>query len=145
MAKKNKNKPIRIIGYACKWGIAYAQDQRPSGVLKKGAFNESLKKLRKEVPILWMHDEKRPIGRLENFKDEEVGLLIEASIYDHEAIRHIKGGGTRQFSPCFSSSKMEYDYTFGIELIAKALLWEVSVCSMGAGANVGFQIINGEK
>lgn len=141
MAKKSKNpKTIRIIGYACKWGVTYTQDGRPSIVLKKGAFNESLKKLRREVPILWMHDDKKPIGRLEDYKVDDIGLLVEASIYESDAIKHIKGGGTRQFSVCFSQSKSEHDHTFGIELVSKALLWEVSVCSMGAGSNVNFEI-----
>lgn len=142
MAKKSDNKrKIRICGYATKWGIAYAQDKRTSLVLKKGAFNESIKKLRKEIPILLWHDSKKPVGRLIKPITDDIGLLVEAEIYDTDTIRHIEGGGIRQFSISFDLLKAEYDITSGIEFILKALLYEVSVVTMGAGQNTSFEIM----
>ena len=144
MPKRPKRTPknIKIEGYATKWHINTAQDGRPSYIFKhKNVFNKSIKKNRMEIPILLAHDMDKPVGRVIGAKSDEIGLIITAEIYDATTIKHIRGGGIRQYSICFSEIKSEYDLGSGIMIISEALLWEVTVCSIGAGQNCIFEIL----
>ena len=67
---------MRFAGYA-------AVFDRPDGggdVVKAGAFARSLGRGHAAVPLLWQHDARRPIGRIEYLKEDRRGLRVIARL-----------------------------------------------------------------
>jgi HK97 family phage prohead protease len=66
---------VRFAGYAAIFG----RPDRGGDVVKAGAFERSLGRGR-AVPLLWQHDVKRPIGRIEYLKEDRRGLRVIARL-----------------------------------------------------------------
>lgn len=71
---------MRIAGYASVFDVPdHGRD-----VVRRGAFARAIQAAG-GVPLLWQHDAKRPIGRIETLKEDSRGLRVIAKIADGSA------------------------------------------------------------
>ncbi|MEA3065799.1 MAG: uncharacterized protein QOJ27_2251 [Sphingomonadales bacterium] len=69
---------MRFAGYAA----IFDRPDRGGDVVRPGAFERSLRRGAKAVPLLWQHDVARPIGRIEYLKEDRRGLRVIARLSD---------------------------------------------------------------
>ncbi|HEX8261703.1 MAG TPA: HK97 family phage prohead protease [Allosphingosinicella sp.] len=74
---------VRFAGYAA----VFDRPDRGGDVVRPGAFARSLKRRARAVPLLWQHDVRRPVGRVEYLKEDRRGLRVIARLSDGEAGR----------------------------------------------------------
>jgi HK97 family phage prohead protease len=67
---------MRFAGYAA----IFDRPDRGGDVVRAGAFERSLKRGAKAVPLLWQHDPARPVGRIEYLKEDKRGLRVIARL-----------------------------------------------------------------
>ena len=63
---------MRFAGYAA----LFDRPDRGGDVVRAGAFGRSLKRGAGTVPLLWQHDRRRPVGRIEYLKEDRRGLRV---------------------------------------------------------------------
>lgn len=67
---------MRFAGYAA----IFDRPDRGGDVVRAGAFERSLKRGAGAVPLLWQHDVRRPVGRIEYLKEDRRGLRVIARL-----------------------------------------------------------------
>ena len=72
---------MRFAGYAAVFGWP----DRGGDVVRAGAFERSLRRRAGAVPLLWQHDRRRPVGRIEYLKEDRRGLRVIARLSDGAA------------------------------------------------------------
>ena len=63
---------MRFAGYAA----VFDRPDRGGDVVRAGAFARSLKRGGRAVPLLWQHEQGRPIGRIEYLREDGRGLRL---------------------------------------------------------------------
>jgi uncharacterized protein len=74
---------MRFAGYAA----VFDRPDRGGDVVRAGAFERSLKRGARSVPLLWQHKSGRPVGRIEYLKEDRRGLRVIARLSDGPAGR----------------------------------------------------------
>jgi HK97 family phage prohead protease len=74
---------MRFAGYAAIFG----RPDRGGDVVRPGAFERSLKRGSGAVPLLWQHDQGRPVGQVEYLREDRRGLRVIARLSDGRAGR----------------------------------------------------------
>jgi hypothetical protein len=89
---------MRFAGYAA----VFDRTDRGGDVVRRGAFARSLGGPPARVPLLWQHDQARPIGRIEYLKEDKRGLRVIARLSESRAGREaaalLKEGAVRGLS-----------------------------------------------
>jgi HK97 family phage prohead protease len=67
---------MRFAGYAA----IFDRPDRGGDVVRPGAFERSLKRRGRAVPLLWQHDPARPVGRIEYLREDRRGLRVIARL-----------------------------------------------------------------
>ncbi|HEY0326571.1 MAG TPA: HK97 family phage prohead protease [Allosphingosinicella sp.] len=67
---------MRFAGYAA----VFDRPDRGGDVVRRGAFARSLS--RGTVPLLWQHEKARPIGRIDQIREDARGLRVIARVVD---------------------------------------------------------------
>lgn len=70
------------------YGSVFNVVDKGGDIVAPGAFTDSLaawKKAGRTVPVLWQHQTDQPIGAWENLKEDDYGLMGEASLWLDEA------------------------------------------------------------
>ncbi|HEX8309215.1 MAG TPA: HK97 family phage prohead protease [Allosphingosinicella sp.] len=67
---------MRFAGYAA----VFDRPDRGGDVVRAGAFERSLKRGARPVPLLWQHDPARPVGRIEYLREDGRGLRVIARL-----------------------------------------------------------------
>ncbi|HEX8467064.1 MAG TPA: HK97 family phage prohead protease [Allosphingosinicella sp.] len=67
---------MRFAGYAA----VFDRPDRGGDVVRPGAFERSLERGARSVPLLWQHDPARPVGRIEYLKEDGRGLRVIARL-----------------------------------------------------------------
>jgi HK97 family phage prohead protease len=67
---------MRFAGYAA----IFDRPDRGGDVVRAGAFERSLRRSPRAVPLLWQHDSARPVGRIEYLKEDKRGLRVIARL-----------------------------------------------------------------
>ena len=70
--EKTSGGAVRFAGYASVFDHA----DRSGDIVRKGAFAQAVAAGPKGVPLLWQHDPKRPIGRIERIEEDARGLRV---------------------------------------------------------------------
>src|SRR3546814_9189318 len=70
--EKTSGGAVRFAGYASVFDHA----DRSGDIVRKGAFARAVAAGPKGVPLLWQHDPKRPIGRIERIEEDARGLRV---------------------------------------------------------------------
>ena len=72
---------VRFAGYAA----IFDRPDRGGDVVRAGAFARSLKRGSAGVPLLWQHDLRRPVGRIEYLREDKRGLRVIGRVTDARA------------------------------------------------------------
>jgi uncharacterized protein len=67
---------MRFAGYAA----IFDRPDRGGDVVRPGAFARCLRRGSRAVPLLWQHDRRRPVGRIEYLKEDRRGLRVIARL-----------------------------------------------------------------
>lgn len=67
---------MRFAGYAA----VFDRPDRGGDVVRAGAFARALKRGARGVPLLWQHEPGKPIGRIEQLREDKRGLRVIASL-----------------------------------------------------------------
>lgn len=133
---KNLSSEDSIIhGYASVFDVV----DRQNDIVLRGAFSEAIKQFEsgRTIPILWQHDQEKPIGMIEKMEEDEYGLFISARIlrdvwYGREAMSLISSQVICGFSIGYNILNHHVDYDSETRLIYKIDLWEISVVTFPA-------------
>jgi HK97 family phage prohead protease len=98
-------------------------------VIEPGAFNKTLAEKNFEVPILWQHDSREPIG-LGKLSDSSQGLVVKGELalespVAQKAYGLLKKGVLRGLSIGYDSVKSRV--VDGVRRLSEMKLWEVSL------------------
>ena len=85
---------MRFAGYAA----IFDHPDRGGDVVRAGAFARSLRRNRGGVPLLWQHEPRRPIGRIEYLREDRRGLRVIARLADHRSEALLKVGAVSGLS-----------------------------------------------
>jgi HK97 family phage prohead protease len=102
-------------------------------VIEAGAFQKTLADKGGEVPILWQHDQREPIG-LGKLTDSSQGLIVRGELalespVAQKAYGLLKRGVLKGLSIGYDSVKDKM--VGGVRRIAEMKLWEVSLVTFG--------------
>jgi uncharacterized protein len=111
----------------------------------KGAFATFLKS-NPQVPILWQHDPKSPIGKSILLAEDDKGLKIEAKLTlgaDKAKTAHalMKDEAVLGLSIGYYARKSTFDEKTGIRTLLEIELWEVSIVTFPAQQSAGVQSV----
>jgi hypothetical protein len=89
---------MRFAGYAA----IFDRPDRGGDVVRAGAFARSLGSGPAAVPLLWQHDPRRPVGRIEYLKEDRRGLRVIARLSEgrsgREAAARLREGAVAGLS-----------------------------------------------
>jgi HK97 family phage prohead protease len=145
---KRRNLPFKVkavdekgafSGYASVFGVVDLQGEE----VAKGAFEQTLEEaeeLGRLPKLLWMHDDREPIGGFTKMAEDDRGLwvegklLIDAGPVEKRAYAHMKEGLIDGLSIGFNlyPGGLEFDAKRGVTILKNIKLWEVSVVSFPA-------------
>lgn len=128
---KSDESYFKIFGYASVFGI----EDNYGDIVEKGAFADSISNPT-SIKLLWQHDSKTPIGRIDTLYEDDKGLLMEASINcdlakGKEASLLLKDGVIDGLSIGFTIDKSHLSDK-GNRVITDLKLWEVSIVTFPA-------------
>ena len=128
---KSDGNYFKIYGYAS----AFNLEDNYGDIIKKGAFTASISEP-SQIKLLWQHDSKFPIGKIDRLYEDEKGLVLEASINcelnkGREASLLVKDGVIDGLSIGFTIGKSHLSDK-GNRIITDLKLWEVSIVTFPA-------------
>ncbi len=142
--KSNIETGTRLIkSYHCMFGQI---DDRGTRFMK-GSFKKSIDErgpksnAKYKITVLWMHDQRDPIGLPSTLEENDTGLYAEWEPDDvpngERALKQIRSGTINNFSFGFKPlwEKMEYNYKDDCIEIMEAELLEISPVTMGGNMN----------
>lgn len=127
---KTEGAPGTFEGY----GAIFGNKDRDGDIVTHGAFAESLKA---GMPVLlWQHDQKAPIGRFDEVREDEKGLFVKGRLALHgrglEAYELLKMGALDGLSIGFVTKEASRDPATSTRTISKADLMEISLVTFPA-------------
>lgn len=122
---------LRISGYASVFNVVDSHED----IIEAGAFSNTIQN-NKSVKLLWQHDTKNPIGRINKIIEDNYGLFIEAIITSgtnkgREAIDLVEKEIINGLSIGFTINN-SYTKACGHRVITNISLWEVSIVTFPA-------------
>lgn len=128
---KSEGNYFKIYGYASAFNI----EDNYGDIIEKGAFKDSVINPT-NIKLLWQHDSKLPIGKIDKLYEDEKGLALEASINcelnkGREASLLLKDGVIDGLSIGFTIGKSHLSSN-GNRIITDLKLWEVSIVTFPA-------------
>jgi len=127
---KAGEKPGTFEGY----GAVFGNRDRDGDIVARGAFAESLKS---GMPVLlWQHDQKAPIGRFDDVREDDKGLYVKGRLSmsgrGEEAYELLKMGALDGLSIGFVTKEASRDPASATRTITKADLMEISLVTFPA-------------
>lgn len=127
---KSDDEPGVFTGY----GSVFGNTDSDRDIVVKGAFRKSLK-IRMPA-LLWQHDQKQPIGRFLDVREDEHGLRVKGQLMMHgrglEAYELMKMGALNGLSIGFITKSANREQKTGVRSIYEADLREISVVTFAA-------------
>lgn len=129
----------KISGYAA----IFNNKDKADDILLKGCFSKSIEErgpqstANDKIILLWQHDQREPLGRITELKEDDRGLYFEAVIDDFElgdrAIKQLESGTLNQFSIGYNYvwENVEYDSDKDAYIVKEVKMHEISVVSIG--------------
>lgn len=116
-------------------GYAAVFEQLDQGrdIISRGAFSRSLKERGgRSVKLLWQHDPKSPIGRLNVIREDNHGLFIRAALSlessrGRDAFALLRAGAVDGLSIGYRVREAVRDARVGVRRLSDVDLWEVSL------------------
>ena len=116
-------------GYAA----VFEQIDQGRDVISRGAFSRSLRERGTQtIKLLWQHDPKSPIGRLDMVREDGHGLFIQArlsleSIKGRDAFALLRSGAVDGLSIGYRVREALRDVRMRTRRLSDVDLWEVSL------------------
>lgn len=136
----------KISGYAAVFNnIDKAKDK-----LIKGCFAKSIEergpasKANDKIIFLWQHDQREPIGRITELREDETGLYFEAVLDEIElgdrTLKQLESGTLNQFSIGFTyvHDHCEWNSEEKCLIVKEVKLYEISVVSIGCNGQTKY-------
>lgn len=116
------------------YGAIFGNKDRDGDIVARGAFAESLKA---GMPaMLWQHDQKAPIGKFEEVREDDKGLYVKGKLVMQgrglEAYELLKMGALNGLSIGFVTKDARRDPATNTRTISKADLMEISLVTFPA-------------
>lgn len=116
------------------YGAVFGNKDRDGDIVARGAFSDSLKA---GMPaLLWQHDQKAPIGRFDEVREDDKGLYVKGKLAMHgrglEAYELLKMGALNGLSIGFVTKEASRDPATSTRTISKADLMEISLVTFPA-------------
>ncbi len=142
ITKSLESGDLKISGYASVFNVVDLYRD----IIEAGAFTETIAS-NKSIKLLWQHDIRDPIGRIDNLKEDSTGLYMDAVITSgtnkgREAIDLIKKNIINGLSIGFNINTY-YTKPDGVRVITSINLWEISVVTFPA--NLSASILENHK
>jgi len=108
-------------------------------IVEPGAFAKTLVERGNKVRFLWQHDQREPIGRPIEMREDDHGLFIKAIVSDtgrgRDALALLRDGAISGLSIGYDAIPGATEYTKGadgesVRLLKELRLWEFSLVSM---------------
>jgi len=127
---KTEGEPGTFEGY----GAIFGNKDRDGDIVSRGAFRESLKA---GMPaLLWQHDQKQPIGRFDEVREDDKGLFVKGRLVMKgrglEAYELLKMGALNGLSIGFVTKEASRDPATRTRTITEADLMEISLVTFPA-------------
>lgn len=108
----------------------YGNQDLGGDIIMPGAFAKTISDKQGEVPLLWQHDAREPIG-LALLKDSAEGLVVDGNLVmqsptAQKAYALMKAGVLKGLSIGYDTIVSEYDRENDIRRLKELRLWEVS-------------------
>lgn len=119
-------------------------------ILIKGCFAKSIQEhgpnssSHQKIAYLYMHDMKKPLGRITVLEEDDYGLYVEAIPDDIQLAREVmiqyESGTLNQhsFGFLYVWDKVEYDENLDAFIVKEVKLFEVSVVTLGCNENTPY-------
>ncbi len=133
-----------FIGYASIFGNV----DEHGDVVEKGAFKRTLDHSGGQVPVLWQHDMREPIGIGVELVEDEKGLRVNGVLNldtqrGREAYSLLKQGALKGLSIGYSVIKDSVEK--GIRYLKELRLWEFSLVTFPANLDALVSDVKGDK
>ncbi len=130
---KTLNEQGVFAGYASVFNIVDSQRD----IILPGAFVSTLKERAGQIKLLWQHDQKDPIGIIEELREDVSGLYIRGRLMldlarGREAYALLKQGIVSGLSIGYSPTRFRVDPDTGVRILGGVDLWEVSLVTFPA-------------
>jgi HK97 family phage prohead protease len=134
-----KAETVDIDGRFSGYGAVFGNVDSYGDIIEKGAFAEGIaKKGIENIPMLWQHDSRKPIGRYERLEEDSYGLGVDGQILKDltvlpakDAIILIKNRVLKGLSVGYETVKKKYNKA-GNRVLQKINLWEISPVTFAA-------------
>lgn len=135
-------------GYFCGYASVFNVIDQQKDIIKQGAFAKSIRSPKK-VKLLWQHLTEKPIGVVEELKEDSHGLYIKAKLLldvakGREVYALIKSGAINGLSIGYTIKDYSYD-AGGVRHIKDLSLMEVSVVTFPANTSAGIIQVKGKN
>jgi HK97 family phage prohead protease len=136
-----------ISGYAAVWNnIDDARDMLLKGCCSKSITERGPESTtNRKIAFLWQHHMSNPVGRIVKLLEDETGLYFEVIIdkipEGDRTLTQLKSGTLNQFSIGYMYvwNNCEWDSAKDCFVVKEINLFEVSVVTMGANEETGFE------
>jgi HK97 family phage prohead protease len=110
-------------------GAVYGNRDLGDDIIVPGAFTKTIAERGNEVPLLWQHDSREPIG-MARLKDSEKGLIVEGELVldspvAQKAYALLKAGVLKGLSIGYDTITEKMDG--GVRYLKELKLWEMSL------------------
>lgn len=116
------------------YGAIFGNVDSYEDIIEKGAFSKTLTENKGRIAFCYQHEIDEPIGKIEDIKEDEIGLWLRVRISDacDEIKTKLKEGILKEMSVGFQTMIAEYDENTDIRRIKEVKLWEVSLVTIAA-------------
>lgn len=113
-------------GHASTWDLDLGGDR-----IERGAFADSIKEAGQEIPILWSHDPKLPIGVTEVLREDWKGLYVKGrlalEVPEAQRAMALLKMSTNALKMSIGYDTIDYKYEGQVRVLKTIKLWEISV------------------
>ena len=151
-------KSLKSDGTFTGYASVYGELDSHHDIVIKGAFTNSIEKRyrqkkRKNIPMLWQHDTRQPIGvyPIEDLKEDDTGFLVAGVCnldvqQGREAHALMKQDALSGLSIGYSTIDEDYSHDGNVRILKEVDLWEISPVTFPSGDSariVGVKALEG--
>ena len=116
------------------YGAIFGNVDSYEDIIEKGAFTKTLSENKGRIAFCYQHEIDEPIGKIEDIKEDNIGLWLRVRISDacDEIKTKLKEGILKEMSVGFQTIISTYDENTDIRTIKEVKLWEVSLVTIAA-------------
>lgn len=133
-------------GYASVFNLVDSQRD----LILPGAFAETVRGRSQQIKLLWQHDQREPIGMIDELIEDENGLFIRGRLMldiarAREAYSLLKEGAISGLSIGYTPKIYRVDPDSGIRVLSALDLWEVSLVTFPANHAAQVTVVKGRE